>query len=128
MVNLAAAEGHPTAVMDMSFANQALSMAYLWRHGGDLENAVHPVPTEIDNQVAQMKLAATDCHGWHECSFCITPWMACIRAMQGRKMLLHFLRSLHPCNSAIAEEQKSALPPTPVDRATAPASVRILSE
>ncbi len=58
LVNLAAAEGHPAAVMDMSFANQALSMAYLWRHGADLENAVLPVPTEIDNQVAQMKLAA----------------------------------------------------------------------
>ncbi len=37
-----------------------------------------------------------------------TPRMACSRAMQGRKMLLHFLHSLHPCNSAIAEEQKSA--------------------
>lgn len=58
LVNLAAAEGHPAAVMEMSFANQALSMDYLWRHGADLENAVHPVPTEIDQQVAQMKLAA----------------------------------------------------------------------
>lgn len=58
LVNLAAAEGHPAAVMDMSFANQALSMDYLWRHGADLENTVHPVPTEIDQQVAQMKLAA----------------------------------------------------------------------
>ncbi len=41
--------------------------------------------------------------------------------MLGRKMLLHFLHSLHPCNSAIAEEQKSALPPSPVNRATEPA-------
>ncbi|WP_404359739.1 hypothetical protein [Methylotuvimicrobium sp. KM1] len=40
--------------------------------------------------------------------------------MQGKKMLLHFLHSLHPCNSAIAEEQKSALPPTPVNRAAEP--------
>ena len=58
LVNLAAAEGHPAAVMDMSFANQALSMVYLWRHGTELESAVHPVPAELDNQVAQMKLAA----------------------------------------------------------------------
>jgi len=42
--------------------------------------------------------------------------------MQGRKMLLHFLHSLHPCNSAIAEEQKFALPPMPIDQATAPSS------
>ncbi|QCW82795.1 hypothetical protein EQU24_11490 [Methylotuvimicrobium buryatense] len=66
--------------------------------------------------------AESDCHGWHECRFCITPRMACIRATQGRKILLHFLHSLHPCNSAVAEEQKSALPPTPVNRATAPPS------
>jgi adenosylhomocysteinase len=58
LVNLAAAEGHPATVMDMSFANQALSIAYLWRHGVDLENAVYPVPTDIDQQVAVMKLAA----------------------------------------------------------------------
>ncbi len=58
LVNLAAAEGHPAAVMDMSFANQALSVAYLWEQGRDLENAVHPVPSNIDQQVAVMKLAA----------------------------------------------------------------------
>ncbi len=58
LVNLAAAEGHPAAVMDMSFANQALSIAYLWRHGAALENAVYPVPAAIDQQVAAMKLAA----------------------------------------------------------------------
>jgi len=58
LVNLAAAEGHPAAVMDMSFANQALSMVYLWQQGAGLENAVHPVPAEIDRQIAQMKLAA----------------------------------------------------------------------
>ena len=57
LVNLAAAEGHPATVMDMSFANQALSIAYLWQHGADLENTVHPVPTDIDQQVATMKLA-----------------------------------------------------------------------
>ncbi len=58
LVNLAAAEGHPAAVMDMSFANQALSMVYLWRHGAELKNTVHAVPAELDNRVAQMKLAA----------------------------------------------------------------------
>ena len=58
LINLAAAEGHPATVMDMSFANQALSIAYLWKHGVDLENSVHPVPIDIDQQVATMKLAA----------------------------------------------------------------------
>ena len=58
LVNLAAAEGHPATVMDMSFANQALSIAYLWQHGADLENIVYPVPANIDQQVAKMKLAA----------------------------------------------------------------------
>ena len=58
LVNLAAAEGHPATVMDMSFANQALSISYLWQQGADLENIVHPVPADIDQQVAVMKLAA----------------------------------------------------------------------
>jgi len=58
LVNLAAAEGHPATVMDMSFANQALSIAYLWQQGAGLENIVHPVPIDIDQQVAKMKLAA----------------------------------------------------------------------
>lgn len=58
LVNLAAAEGHPATVMDMSFANQALSIAYLWRQGAGLGNIVHPVPDDIDRQVAVMKLAA----------------------------------------------------------------------
>ncbi len=44
--------------MDMSFANQALSIAYLWEQGRNLEHAVHPVPVDIDQQVAVMKLAA----------------------------------------------------------------------
>ena len=58
LVNLAAAEGHPATVMDMSFANQALSIVYLWQQGVNLETLVHPVPTVIDHQVATMKLAA----------------------------------------------------------------------
>jgi len=58
LVNLAAAEGHPATVMDMSFANQALSIVYLWQHGAALAREVHPVPADIDHQVATMKLAA----------------------------------------------------------------------
>jgi len=58
LVNLAAAEGHPSAVMDMSFANQVLSAAYLAGLDHKLDNAVHKVPTEIDQEVARLKLAA----------------------------------------------------------------------
>jgi adenosylhomocysteinase len=56
LVNLAAAEGHPAAVMDMSFANQALSVEWIVRHGEGLENTVHPVQPEIDSEVARLKL------------------------------------------------------------------------
>lgn len=58
LVNLAAAEGHPAAVMDMSFANQALSVAWLAEHAQGLAAAVHPVPRAIDQEVARLKLAA----------------------------------------------------------------------
>jgi len=58
LINLAAAEGHPSAVMDMSFANQALCVEYLSANSGKLDNDVLPVPEEIDNQVGQMKLDA----------------------------------------------------------------------
>ncbi len=58
LINLAAAEGHPAAVMDMSFANQALAAAYLVESHETLENKVYTVPDEIDNEVAQFKLAA----------------------------------------------------------------------
>lgn len=56
LVNLAAAEGHPSAVMDMSFANQALSCEYLAEKGGEMKVAVHGVPPEIDQWVAELKL------------------------------------------------------------------------
>jgi adenosylhomocysteinase len=56
LVNLAAAEGHPAAVMDMSFANQALSVAYLAHHAHELSKDVHPVPRELDEEVARLKL------------------------------------------------------------------------
>ncbi|MCW8923554.1 MAG: adenosylhomocysteinase [Gammaproteobacteria bacterium] len=58
LVNLAAAEGHPSAVMDMSFANQVLCILHLAVHGADLDNTVHKVPDEIDKAVARLKLAA----------------------------------------------------------------------
>ena len=58
LVNLAAAEGHPSAVMDMSFANQLLCVLHLAAHGATLENVVHKVPDEIDQEVARLKLAA----------------------------------------------------------------------
>jgi len=56
LINLAAAEGHPAMVMDMSFANQALSVLYLSRKGRSLEKDVYPVPRAIDEQIARMKL------------------------------------------------------------------------
>ena len=58
LINLAAAEGHPAAVMDMSFANQALSVEYLVKNQGALPKGVFPVPAEIDAQVARLKLQA----------------------------------------------------------------------
>ncbi len=58
LVNLGAAEGHPAAVMDMSFANQALSAEYVARHHAELEPKVYVVPEAIDAEVARLKLAA----------------------------------------------------------------------
>src|ERR1700676_409050 len=58
LINLAAAEGHPASVMDMSFANQALSAEYMVKNHASLEKKVYPVPEELDKQVARMKLEA----------------------------------------------------------------------
>ena len=58
LVNLAAAEGHPASVMDMSFANQALSLEYIAQHQGTFENRVYTVPESIDETVARLKLEA----------------------------------------------------------------------
>ena len=58
LINLAAAEGHPSAVMDMSFANQALSVEYLVKRGEPLKPDVYPVPKEIDHQVGRLKLSS----------------------------------------------------------------------
>jgi len=58
LVNLAAAEGHPSAVMDMSFANKALAAEYMLKQGGELKGEVYDVPIEIDNEIARLKLKA----------------------------------------------------------------------
>ncbi len=56
LINLASAEGHPAAVMDMSFANQALSVDYVFKNKGKLQNKVYKVPEDIDSKIAELKL------------------------------------------------------------------------
>jgi adenosylhomocysteinase len=58
LINLAAAEGHPASVMDMSFANQALSVEYLVKKKGELQPGVHLLPVEVDTEIASLKLRA----------------------------------------------------------------------
>ncbi len=58
LINLAAAEGHPSAVMDMSFANQALACEYLVQNKGKLEAGLHSIPQEVDQEIARLKLQA----------------------------------------------------------------------
>jgi adenosylhomocysteinase len=58
LINLAAAEGHPASVMDMSFANQALSVEYLVKRRGELRPGVHTLPEEVDTEIASLKLKA----------------------------------------------------------------------
>jgi len=60
LVNLAAAEGHPSAVMDMSFANQALAAEFIAKNHQKFQKQVYPVPEEIDREIARMKLAAME--------------------------------------------------------------------
>lgn len=60
LINLASAEGHPASVMDMSFANQALSLEYLVRNAGELGKKVYSVPEEIDRDIARLKLDAME--------------------------------------------------------------------
>jgi adenosylhomocysteinase len=62
LVNLASAEGHPSSVMDMSFANQALATEYLVKNHQTLQKKVHKVPEEIDQEIAQMKLRSMGIH------------------------------------------------------------------
>ena len=58
LVNLAAAEGHPSAVMDMSFANQALGAEWMMQNGSSLDKRVYTIPTDIDQEIARLKLKA----------------------------------------------------------------------
>jgi len=58
LINLAAAEGHPSMVMDMSFSNQALCCEYIYREGKNLERKVHKVPSSIDKKIAKLKLSS----------------------------------------------------------------------
>ncbi|MCL4562871.1 MAG: adenosylhomocysteinase [Chloroflexi bacterium] len=58
LINLAAAEGHPASVMDMSFANQALAAEYMVRHAAELSKKVYSVPEDIDKEIARLKLEA----------------------------------------------------------------------
>ena len=58
LINLAAAEGHPASVMDMSFANQSLAAEYLVQHQGELQNQVYTIPAELDQEIALLKLRA----------------------------------------------------------------------
>lgn len=58
LINLAAAEGHPSAVMDMSFANQAMACEYLVKNKGKLEAGLHSIPVEVDKEIARLKLQA----------------------------------------------------------------------
>lgn len=62
LVNLAAAEGHPSSVMDMSFANQALCAEYMVKNAAAMEKKVYGVPVEIDKDIARLKLEAMKIH------------------------------------------------------------------
>ena len=62
LINLAAAEGHPASVMDMSFANQSLGAEYLVKERKSLSNEVHRVPEAVDREIARLKLQAMGSH------------------------------------------------------------------
>jgi adenosylhomocysteinase len=62
LINLAAAEGHPASVMDMSFANQALAAEFILRNGGNLKPEVYTVPEELDKEIARLKLEGMGIH------------------------------------------------------------------
>jgi adenosylhomocysteinase len=62
LINLAAAEGHPASVMDMSFANQALASEYMLSHAGEMTNTVHMIPEVIDREIARLKLESMGVH------------------------------------------------------------------
>ncbi|MDQ5858314.1 MAG: adenosylhomocysteinase, partial [Acidobacteriota bacterium] len=56
LVNIAASDGHPVEIMDLSFSVQALSIHYLARHAGELPAGVHPLPADIDEEIARARL------------------------------------------------------------------------
>jgi len=56
LINLAAAEGHPSGVMDLSFAGQALAAEFIQNHNTELDNTVHALPVELDKEIAMLKL------------------------------------------------------------------------
>ncbi|HLB59611.1 MAG TPA: adenosylhomocysteinase, partial [Bdellovibrionota bacterium] len=58
LVNLAAAEGHPSSVMDMSFANQALAAEYVLKHHKEMTKKVYSIPSDVDREIARLKLEA----------------------------------------------------------------------
>ena len=60
LINLTAAEGHPAIVMDLSFANQSLGAEYIVKNGKKLDNKVHPVPIDIDDKIAELKLKSME--------------------------------------------------------------------
>jgi adenosylhomocysteinase len=62
LINLSAAEGHPASVMDMSFANQALSAEYMAKNSGTLDKTVHRLPEELDREIARIKLEGMGIH------------------------------------------------------------------
>ena len=62
LVNLAAAEGHPASVMDMSFANQSLAAEYMVKNGPRLEPKVYVIPEELDREIARLKLLSMGIH------------------------------------------------------------------
>ncbi|MBI2027517.1 MAG: adenosylhomocysteinase [Deltaproteobacteria bacterium] len=62
LINLAAAEGHPASVMDMSFANQSLGLEYMMLHHNELKKDVYPVPQHLDQEIARLKLASMNIH------------------------------------------------------------------
>ena len=62
LVNLAAGNGHPAEIMDMSFGIQAKGLEYLAKHGKEMDKKVYAVPAEIDREVALIKLNSTDVH------------------------------------------------------------------
>jgi adenosylhomocysteinase len=62
LINLAAANGHPASVMDMSFANQALGAEYLVKNRGQMSNDVHTIPAEVDSEIARLKLESMGIH------------------------------------------------------------------